>query len=271
MERPAPSPPSPSADPRGALASAAGNASSHAAGRPRSTAGPTESSTGLPIVLAGGAAQGGGQGASPSAGPSAGSAGPSPMWGGPARPGVGGGAAALAALGTPDRLVVGSALSEAQHARAVHLAGQRAQALADAAASVTRGRVTMGRPMMAITARRDLGPVRHALAQRVVAGSMTHQPAVQVKVPDAVWVPSDRRRAASSPPPLLEGADPRWALDGSADDPIGAQRPTAPSGITPREVGQKNGDKPDEPKTPGVHQMEDGRTVYVMKPMPPPT
>jgi hypothetical protein len=190
--------------------------------------------------------------------------------GGVLRPGMAGGERAVAAMGTPDRLLVGSALSEAQHARAVHLAGHRAQELAQAAASVTRGRVTMGRPMMAITARRDLGPVRHALAQRVVAGSMTTQPPVQVKVPDAVWVPSDRRRAKGAAPELLEGADPRWAVDGSADDPIGAQRPTAASGITPREDKQKNGEKPEEPKTPGVHQMEDGRTVYVMKPMPPP-
>ena len=52
-------------------------------------------------------------------------------------------------------------------------------------AALLPGRRTFGWPLMALQAQRDLGPVRHALAQRVVAGTMTIHPPILIQAPPA--------------------------------------------------------------------------------------
>lgn len=64
------------------------------------------------------------------------------------------------------------------HQRAVLLA-MRGAAFADWTASgLLLGQRIFGWPQMALYAQRDLGNVRHALAQRVVAGTMTIYPPI---------------------------------------------------------------------------------------------
>jgi len=87
-------------------------------------------------------------------------------------------------LNLPRELVVGGPLTRQNHAAAVKLAEPRSFVLVQNLASVVRGRVQFGRPMMALVTEKKLGPVRHAVAQMVVAGTMVVQPPVQVRVSD---------------------------------------------------------------------------------------
>lgn len=87
-------------------------------------------------------------------------------------------------LTLPRELIVGGPLSRQNHAAAVKLAEHRSFVLVQNLASVVRGRVHFGRPMMALATEKKLGPVRHAVAQMVVAGTMVVQPPVQVRVSD---------------------------------------------------------------------------------------
>ena len=62
------------------------------------------------------------------------------------------------------------------HGSAVRLV-TRAEAYQDwAGAGLLAGKRTFGWPMLALTAKRDLGKVRHALSQRTVAGTMVVTP-----------------------------------------------------------------------------------------------
>ena len=83
----------------------------------------------------------------------------------------------------PAELVVGGPLTRRNHDVAVRLSEGRADLFLSRAASVCRGRRQFGRPMMALNADKRLGPVRHALAQMVVAGTMVVEPPIQVRVP----------------------------------------------------------------------------------------
>ena len=49
--------------------------------------------------------------------------------------------------------------------------------------SLLAGHRVFGWPLMALHASRDLGPVRHALAQRVVSGTMTVHPPLLIQAP----------------------------------------------------------------------------------------
>jgi hypothetical protein len=83
------------------------------------------------------------------------------------------------------RLTVGSAAGEWNHDSAVRLGRKYDRRLATNADSVCMGVRQFGKPMMALVTQQKLGPVRHALSQMVVAGTMTTQPPVQVRV----WSP----------------------------------------------------------------------------------
>jgi hypothetical protein len=79
-------------------------------------------------------------------------------------------------------LKVGSAVSRHGYDQAILLATQKDDILEKRAQSFCHGRRQFGRPMMALTAKRSLGPVRHVLSQMVVSGTMTVNPPVQVRI-----------------------------------------------------------------------------------------
>jgi hypothetical protein len=68
------------------------------------------------------------------------------------------------------------------HSVAVRLSDERDAALAEKRTSLTCGRRQFGSPMMALQAKKSLGPCRHALTQMVVAGSMVVNPPVQIRI-----------------------------------------------------------------------------------------
>lgn len=82
----------------------------------------------------------------------------------------------------PPELAVGGPISRRNHAAAVRLADPLDARLQTMTTSVCRNRAAFGRPMIALTTKRNMGPVRHILAQRVVAGMMTVSQPVQVRV-----------------------------------------------------------------------------------------
>lgn len=96
------------------------------------------------------------------------------------------------------QLVVGSAAGRAIHERAVLLGKHRTQDLADKADSFCVGVRQFGRPMMALHAKRELGPVRHALSQMVVAGTMVTQPPMTIRV--GLHHPTPEADGETSPP-----------------------------------------------------------------------
>ena len=73
--------------------------------------------------------------------------------------------------------------------RAVSLSNHMGPGLARQADSYCYGLKQFGKPMMALTAQKKLGPVRHALSQMVVAGTLFTPAPVQVRItseePDA--------------------------------------------------------------------------------------
>ncbi len=79
-------------------------------------------------------------------------------------------------------LTVGSTVGRHGYDTATLLARQVDQRLARKADSLCMGMRHFGKPMMAITAKQEMGPVRHALSQMVVAGVMTSHPPIQVRV-----------------------------------------------------------------------------------------
>lgn len=82
-------------------------------------------------------------------------------------------------------LVVGGPITRWAHEEAVRLSAPRELVdLAKPAASVCHGRKQMGRPMMAMMTKKNLGPVRHAIAQMAVGGTMVVQPPIVVRVPE---------------------------------------------------------------------------------------
>lgn len=81
----------------------------------------------------------------------------------------------------PPRLRVGSAMGEAMHERAVLLGSKRNGQLAENADSFCLGERQFGKPMIALTTQQKLGPVRHALSQMVVAGTMVTQPPIHIR------------------------------------------------------------------------------------------
>ena len=83
----------------------------------------------------------------------------------------------------PPTLVVGGPISRQNHASAVRLAEPLDDRLVKMVGSVCRNRAAFGRPMISLTTKRNMGPVRHILSQRVVAGMMTVSPPVQVRIP----------------------------------------------------------------------------------------
>lgn len=82
------------------------------------------------------------------------------------------------------RLVLGGPLTRKNHADAVLLHAPVTDELVRFTASRCHGRRSFGRPMMAMMTKKNLGPVRHVLAQMVVAGIMFNPPPVQVRVPE---------------------------------------------------------------------------------------
>ena len=79
-------------------------------------------------------------------------------------------------------LKVGSAVARKSHDEATLLAKNHDGALEQQSKSFCHGRRQFGRPMMALTAKKSLGPVRHVLSQMVVSGSMVVNPPVQVRI-----------------------------------------------------------------------------------------
>lgn len=90
----------------------------------------------------------------------------------------------------PSELAVGGPLSRRNHAAAVRLAEPLDARLQAMTTSTCRNRAPFGRPMIALTTKRNMGPVRHILAQRVVAGMMSVSQPVQVRIPVAATGPS---------------------------------------------------------------------------------
>jgi hypothetical protein len=80
------------------------------------------------------------------------------------------------------KLKVGSPVSRKSHDEATLLASKNLHKFASQATSFCHGRRQFGRPMMALTAKKSLGPVRHVLSQMVVAGSMKVNAPVQVRI-----------------------------------------------------------------------------------------
>jgi hypothetical protein len=79
-------------------------------------------------------------------------------------------------------LKVGGPITRKSHDDAVLLASNNEKQFAENAKSYCHGRRQFGRPMLALTAKKSLGPVRHILSQMVVAGSMKVNPPVQVRI-----------------------------------------------------------------------------------------
>ncbi len=77
-------------------------------------------------------------------------------------------------------LKVGTPVGRKAHSDATLLAAPVDRRLPEQSQSFCHGRRQYGRPMMAITVKKQLGPVRHVLSQMVVAGT--------VSVPDPVVV-----------------------------------------------------------------------------------
>lgn len=102
--------------------------------------------------------------------------------------------------GSSDTLAacVGGPLTRRNHEEATLLASPKTDRLARLAASRCHGRKLLGRPLMAMTAKKSLGPVRHVLSQMVVAGTMVVQPPVAVRVPEGVGTAGQGAREAPS-------------------------------------------------------------------------
>ncbi|HMV67476.1 MAG TPA: hypothetical protein PKA64_11545 [Myxococcota bacterium] len=96
---------------------------------------------------------------------------------------------------------VGGPLTRQNHEEATLLALHKTDRLARLSASRCHGRKLLGRPLMAMTAKKSLGPVRHVLSQMVVAGTMVVQPPVEVRVPDGA------RPAGQGAPEALPGGE----------------------------------------------------------------
>lgn len=69
------------------------------------------------------------------------------------------------------------------HLRAGRLCRRGPAHRAWAGSSLLPGRRDFGWPMLSLQAQRELGSVRHALAQRVVAGTMTVTPPLLIQAP----------------------------------------------------------------------------------------
>ncbi len=79
-------------------------------------------------------------------------------------------------------LKVGTDIGRRGFEAAVLLGDARDLRLASGSASFCHGRRHFGRPMMALATKKSLGPVRHALSQMVVAGTVLVQQPVQVRI-----------------------------------------------------------------------------------------
>lgn len=76
-----------------------------------------------------------------------------------------------------------SILMRHSHGKAVQLADKTLNfQLSGQVNSYCCGERRFGRPLMALLAKKNLGPCRHALSQMVVAGTMYVQTPVQVKI-----------------------------------------------------------------------------------------
>lgn len=111
-------------------------------------------------------------------------------------------------------LQVGSAASQWAHDEATRLGRQYDRGLARKADSYCMGLRRFGKPMMALHVQQKLGPVRHALSQMVVAGTMTTQPPIRVRV----WSPfadAEVSLEPSAPAPVEAAVEP----EAPAEDP----------------------------------------------------
>lgn len=79
-------------------------------------------------------------------------------------------------------LTIGDSVTRTFYDAATRLANVGEVRLARNADSYCCGKRHFGRPMMALSAKKSLGPVRHALSQMVVAGTMVINPPVQVRI-----------------------------------------------------------------------------------------
>lgn len=109
------------------------------------------------------------------------------------------------AVGLPDvaggpKLVVGGPLTRRNHDQATLLSTPLEKGLVDMARSQCHGTHSFGRPMMALLAKKNLGPVRHVLSQMVVAGVMIVSPPVQVRVSESSGIEPGRGEAANEGP-----------------------------------------------------------------------
>lgn len=98
------------------------------------------------------------------------------------------------------RLTVGGPLTRRQHDEATLLSTPLERGLVNMAKSQCHGAHSFGRPMMALMAKKNLGPVRHVLSQMVVAGVMIVSPPVQVRVPERSGIEPSRGEAANEGP-----------------------------------------------------------------------
>jgi len=96
--------------------------------------------------------------------------------------------------------VVGGPLTRRNHDEATLLSTPLERGLVAMARSHCHGAHSFGRPMMALLAKKNLGPVRHVLSQMVVAGVMIVSPPVQVRVAEGSGIEPGRGEAANEGP-----------------------------------------------------------------------